>query len=182
MKILLVDDASFTRLSMRKMLEQLKLDVLEAGSAEEAWTIFNEQHPELVIADQNLPEQNGLELFTKIRAVKKIPFCLMTHRPEAELINKAIGLGISHILSKPVQPADLSKIVLEYFPNLAAAVPVDVKGISVNLSASALKVALDAAKRTKMPVEAYLSKMLNQMLEPPPSSTEPEAAKAAAAH
>ncbi len=159
-----------------------KLEVLDAGSAEDAWTIYNEQHPELVIADQNLPGESGLELFTRIRAVRKIPFCLMTHRPDTEMVNKAIAAGISHVLSKPVQLADLNKIVTEYFPNLATAAPVDVKGIAITLSAPALKVALDASKRTKMPVEAYLSKMLNQMLEPPPATSEPEPAKAAAAH
>lgn len=166
MKILIVDDASFTRLSLRKMLEQLKATVLEAGSAEEAWNVFKDKQPELVISDQNLPEKNGVELYLMIReAQQTAPFCLMTHRPDAALISKAISAGISHVLSKPIDPTDLKKMVGAYFTLETATV--EVKPIAVTLNDAALTVALDASKRAKLTVEAYLSKMLNQMLQPP---------------
>lgn len=166
MKILIVDDASFTRLSLRKMLEQLKATVLDAGSAEDAWKIFKEQKPDLIISDHNLPGKNGIELYLMMKEAQNIPFSLMTHRPDVTLLNKAIASGISHVLSKPIDPVDLKNLIDGYFPKEPVA---EVKSIAVTLNDAALTVALDASKRAKLTVEAYLSKMLNQMLQPPES-------------
>lgn len=163
MKILIVDDASFTRLSMRKMVEQLNATALEADSAEQAWKIVNEQRPALVISDQNLPGKSGIEFYMQIRETRKIPFCLMTHRPDSELLNKAIASGISHVFSKPINPADLKKVIAQYFPGESGA---ESKSIDVTLNPAALTVATDAAKRAKVTVTEYLSTMLNQMLQP----------------
>lgn len=67
-RILLVDDHSVVREGYRRLLEHrgdLHIEA-EAATAAEAYTLFRDRQPDVVILDLNLPDMGGVELIRRI--------------------------------------------------------------------------------------------------------------------
>jgi len=171
MKVLIVDDAAFTRLSLRQALEHMHFTVLEAGSAEAGFLLFKEHSPQLIISDLHLNGQSGIELFTQVARVRTVPFFLMTHRPDRETIAAAMAAGITNFLCKPIDPANLQKLIATHCPD-AAAPALTQHQLVINLQEPMYTVAAEASKKMKLSIEAYITTLLSQMLQPPPPRSE----------
>ncbi|MCC5875451.1 MAG: response regulator [Candidatus Sumerlaeia bacterium] len=65
-KILIADDEPDIR-SLLEMSLSLHFDVVVARDGLEAWKLFQEEQPRLVLTDLNMPGLNGWELTEKIR-------------------------------------------------------------------------------------------------------------------
>ena len=68
-KILLIDDETDFLNIMGQRLEYWGFDALLASNGEEAMDAFMNKHPDAIIVDYLMPDINGVELLTKIRAV-----------------------------------------------------------------------------------------------------------------
>ncbi|PNG24447.1 DNA-binding response regulator [Methylocella silvestris] len=68
MKMLLVDDHIVVREGVRRLLSVFveSVELLEAGTALEALSIYRSTHPDIVILDLNLPGTGGLELLKRL--------------------------------------------------------------------------------------------------------------------
>lgn len=67
-KVLVVDDASFMRKRMAKILGELGHEVLgEAENGEQAISMFDEISPELVMLDITMPVLSGKDALIKIK-------------------------------------------------------------------------------------------------------------------
>ena len=67
-KVLIVDDASFMRKRMAKILGELGHEVLgEAENGEQAVSMFEELSPELVMMDITMPVLSGKDALIKIK-------------------------------------------------------------------------------------------------------------------
>jgi len=117
MKILLVDDSG----TMRKIQKRLLIDagystddILEAGNGKEAIQMLEDLKYEcdLVLCDVNMPEMNGLETLTAIRAkTKAVPVIMCTSVAEKGTVMESIKLGANNYLVKPfAQDNFISKI------------------------------------------------------------------------
>jgi two-component system chemotaxis response regulator CheY len=70
MRVLIVDDASFIRASLKMVLERNGYQVVgEAENGSVAVAKYNELKPELVTMDITMPEMDGI---TALRAIKSI--------------------------------------------------------------------------------------------------------------
>ena len=71
MKVLLVDDAVFIRMSLKKILQDSKHDFtfVEASSGLEAIDKYKAYKPDLVIMDITMPEMDGITAVQKIKEV-----------------------------------------------------------------------------------------------------------------
>jgi two-component system, chemotaxis family, chemotaxis protein CheY len=104
--ILVVDDF----LPMRNaMLESLKLlnftNVVDAESGADALEKLEADKFDLVITDWVMPEMDGLELLTRIKAseeLKHIPVMMVTAEAASENILKAIKAGAANYIVKPI--------------------------------------------------------------------------------
>lgn len=78
MKVLLVDDAAFIRMSLKKILNEseYEFECVEAGNGEDAIRMYKTTSPDLVIMDITMPEMDG------IAAVQKI----VEYDPKAKII------------------------------------------------------------------------------------------------
>jgi len=115
MKILLVDDSTTMRKIQRRLLTEMgHEDVLEAKNGKEALEILNNFNFEfnLVLCDMNMPEMNGLETLTAIRAkTKTLPVIMCTSVAEKSAVMEAIKCGANNYLVKPfAQDAFIAKI------------------------------------------------------------------------
>jgi CheY-like chemotaxis protein len=66
-RILLVEDNELIRMTTSDMLEELGCRVLEAGSAEKALTILEDEQIDVVVTDLGLPGMSGEDFSREVR-------------------------------------------------------------------------------------------------------------------
>lgn len=126
-RILLVDDMPAMRSILRGMLSDLGFtQVTEVEDGEVAWNAIQSSIKvsadsscafDLVIADWNMPEMNGVDLLRSIRnyaPTRELPFFMITARGDGKHITQAQSAGVSGYLVKPFQVDDL-KVKLTKF-------------------------------------------------------------------
>ena len=109
---LIADDYSTARRLIKDSLEQIGFSCLEAENGNQALSLIQQTTLDLVIADVNMPEKNGLELLEDIRAddnMMDLPVVLTMLEPFADLISDARKLGMNDYLVKPFDVFTLSK-------------------------------------------------------------------------
>ncbi|MFA6546836.1 MAG: response regulator [Limisphaerales bacterium] len=68
MKILVADDSRVSRNLAASILEDMDFEVLTAVDGLEAWKIFEREEIPLLVSDWMMPEMDGLELCSRVRA------------------------------------------------------------------------------------------------------------------
>ncbi len=62
MKILLVEDVRVERTILKRWLEELGCEVVEASNGNEGLDLYHDNLPELVITDIIMPEKDGIQM------------------------------------------------------------------------------------------------------------------------
>ena len=109
---LIADDYSTARRLIKDSLQQIGFSCLEAENGNQAIALIRQTTLDLVIADVNMPERNGLELLKIIRSdgnMKDLPVVLTMLEPFDDLISDAIRLEMNGYLVKPFDVFTLSK-------------------------------------------------------------------------
>ena len=101
---LIVDDSKIVRKVMRKIIEPMGFNILEAEDGQQALDAFKEGGIELVMLDWNMPVMNGMEFLLKLRADASITqpmvvFC--TTENEFSKIQEALMNGANEYVMKP---------------------------------------------------------------------------------
>lgn len=116
LKVLIVDDEADTREFLATALEQFGANVTVAASAAEAFTLFQQNPPDVLLSDIGMPEEDGYALIQKIRA---LPIAAGGHTPAAALTAyvrggdrlAALQAGFQLHVPKPIEPIQLFKVV-----------------------------------------------------------------------
>lgn len=113
MKILVVDDSTVVRLMLRRTLESIGHESIEAVDGKQALAMLD-QHKDIKLAlvDLNMPVMNGLEFITEARSrpeYKDFPMLIVTTEPFKPSIEKAIGAGANDFLNKPFESSSLKE-------------------------------------------------------------------------
>ena len=109
---LIADDYSTARRLIKDSLQQMGFSCLEAENGNQAIALIQQSTLDLVIADANMPEKNGIELLKEIRTndnMKNLPVVLTLLEPFEDLISDAMKLGMNDYLIKPFDVFTLSK-------------------------------------------------------------------------
>lgn len=78
-KVLVVDDEAGVRFGIREFLEAHGYEVVEAGSCEEAETLFRASEPDAAVVDYRLPDGNALDLLPRFKTLgPAAPLILLT--------------------------------------------------------------------------------------------------------
>src|SRR2546428_10223351 len=92
-RILVVDDDPQIRRVLRTALVAQGYEATDARNGEEAMERLQEEKPDLIIRDVNMPRMNGLETCRAIRTTSDIPIIMLTVRDaEADKI-EALDAG-----------------------------------------------------------------------------------------
>lgn len=103
-KVLLVEDEVDSRKLVVRLLTHYGINVIEAGTGEEALGKAQDVTPSLIIIDLALPGMDGWTLFSKLKAMPKFantPFVAITAYHTAELASEAIKTGFNAYFAKP---------------------------------------------------------------------------------
>jgi len=110
--ILAVDDDPDIRALLEHDLASAGYDVTAAASAHAARERLAERAPNLIIADINMPEENGIDFVASLRedpARSRIPVLYLTAlETDSELVHGTLGYPL---LSKPIAAKELLALV-----------------------------------------------------------------------
>lgn len=113
--MLVVEDDPEIRKLLRKYLEKLSLEVLEAGTAKAALAVLQMHTPALVCLDLMLPESSGYDVCEKIRSsplLKDVPVLVVSARSMPPDRALAEEVGATAYLMKPIRWSSFSETVL----------------------------------------------------------------------
>ena len=111
-RILVVDDEHLIRWSLEQSLLKQGYDVSTAASGEEAIKQIQDETPELVLLDIQLPGMDGLEVLQKVKEIdSEIIVVMVTALGVLETAVKAMRLGAHDYINKPFNLDELSIIV-----------------------------------------------------------------------
>ena len=111
LRILLVENHDDTRMAIERLLRNLKHEVRSAGSAQEALELATQHEFDLVLSDLGLPDQNGLELMSKLRDRFGLRGIAVTGYGMKEDIERSREAGFVYHLIKPIDPNQLGELV-----------------------------------------------------------------------
>lgn len=102
-RILVVDDSRELRAFLTEdILPQLGFETLAAANGRQGLHVINEQKPDLVMLDLQMPEMSGLDVLQAIREQQiNVPVILMTAHGSESVAVEAFRLGVKDYLVKP---------------------------------------------------------------------------------
>lgn len=102
-KIMLADDHILIREGLRQLLEfdgSIKV-VAEAGDGEECLELLEENKPDVLLLDINMPKKNGIEVLKNIKERNiQIKVLILTVHNEIEYLMKAVEIGVDGYIMK----------------------------------------------------------------------------------
>ncbi|MGZ3493301.1 MAG: diguanylate cyclase [Thermodesulfobacteriota bacterium] len=115
-KVLIVDDAPDTLEIIQKLFHYEGYDVLIASTGEEGVKKFEEENPEVILMDINLPGIDGTEALRRIRTINPQQCVVMlTAFATVENAIQALKEGASDFVKKPFENDHLIHIVNQCF-------------------------------------------------------------------
>ena len=111
MYVLLVEDHSDTRSVLTTLLNRCGCQTVTAKNLREARARLKEMQFQILIADLNLPDGDGLELAHEAKKLQPLKAIALTGRHSDE--ERAIGLqaGFDHYLTKPINFRELREAI-----------------------------------------------------------------------
>jgi signal transduction histidine kinase len=110
-RVLVVDDDADTRDVLKAVLEGAGAEVMITASAGETRAVFARTHPDLLIADIGMPDEDGYSLIASIRRMENgtshVPAIALTARTRPEDVEQALSSGFQMHLSKPIDSGRL---------------------------------------------------------------------------
>lgn len=126
-KILIADDEQACIDLVRDALADAECEVISAMDGKEALSIAQQQDLDLIILDVQMPEYDGYEVFSKLRADKKlakIPVIMLTAVAErtgvktgAADMGQFLGEEPDAYLDKPIEPIILKQAAKKLLKN-----------------------------------------------------------------
>lgn len=115
--ILFVDDDPITLNMLTKVVELSGHQAITAVSAEEALRLADNDHPDLIVLDMNMPDMNGLEVLRSLRErdeTKEIPAVVLSAGAEVDALDRVKEAGGQDYLHKPLSLKKLLEVIREY--------------------------------------------------------------------
>jgi two-component system sensor histidine kinase and response regulator WspE len=101
--ILVVDDSHTVREMERRLLVRSGYAVSTAQNGQEAWNLLRLHDYDLLISDVDMPQMNGIELITRVRAnprLGRIPVIILSYKDQEEDRRRGLDAGADFYLTK----------------------------------------------------------------------------------
>jgi CheY-like chemotaxis protein len=116
LRVLVVDDEADVRQWITAILEESGAKVSTFSSTRQALEALKELHPDVLISDIGMPDEDGYALMRKIREIEverggRIPAVALTGYARVEDYKEALAAGFQLHVAKPVRAAELIAVV-----------------------------------------------------------------------
>ena len=106
--ILVVDDDKNTRLLLKAVLESEGYTVYVAANGEEALTVMDQQHIDLVVLDIMMPKMDGYEFTKTLReAQNNLPILMVSAKQLPADKKKGFLVGTDDYMTKPIDEEEM---------------------------------------------------------------------------
>jgi diguanylate cyclase (GGDEF)-like protein len=112
MKILIADDEPTARLLVSSAVARLGHEPTLGSDGDEAWRLFQEHAPDVVITDWQMPGVDGTELARRIRDARSDAYTyilVLTGSADERAAREAMEAGADDVIAKPLDTADLER-------------------------------------------------------------------------
>ena len=99
--VLLIEDDAQIRRFLRNSLEPQGFRLIEATTAGEGLALAAQYVPDLVILDLGLPDADGIDTITRLRAWSQLPILVLSARTSERQKVEALERGADDYLTKP---------------------------------------------------------------------------------
>jgi CheY-like chemotaxis protein len=116
-RLLVVDDNGDCAEAVRRWLEICGAQVTTEGSVVSALARMRRQPADLMLVDVYLPDGTGWDLVDRVRASvpggTRVPVVAITGADGASVDRAARAHGVRHVVTKPIEPAELAAALAE---------------------------------------------------------------------
>jgi chemosensory pili system protein ChpA (sensor histidine kinase/response regulator) len=109
-RVMVVDDSITVRKVTTRLLKRHNMEVTTAKDGVDAVALLQEEHPDVMLLDIEMPRMDGYELARHMRSseeLQDIPIIMITSRSGEKHRKIALSLGVKRYLGKPYQEAEL---------------------------------------------------------------------------
>lgn len=117
MIILYVEDNFENKLFVRRVIESMGHQMLEAETGLESLDIAAERIPDLILMDVNIPGMDGLETTTRMKQnprLTHIPVIALTANAMKGDKERCLAAGCDGYMQKPIGVSDLRREIMRY--------------------------------------------------------------------
>ncbi|HUN97750.1 MAG TPA: response regulator [Bradyrhizobium sp.] len=111
MKVLLIDDDPLVRFALASMLQPYGYEVVTAENGRIGTRLLRTEHPDVVITDIIMPDQEGFETIIEIKRehpdTKVIAISGGFRQGNLDILPMARALGADAAIAKPFEPSQL---------------------------------------------------------------------------
>jgi DNA-binding response OmpR family regulator len=122
-KVLIVEDDLALADVLSFTLRRGSFDVVTAHDGLAALAIWEQEAPDLIVLDLNLPKLDGMAVCRRIRAQGKTPIIILSVRGSDEDVVAALELGADDYMIKPFSPRQLVARVRAVLRRMGVAAP-----------------------------------------------------------
>lgn len=118
-RLLIVDDETHNRNLLEVMLSSDGYELFTAASGEEALAVVEEHHPDLILLDIMMPEMNGFQVTTMLKADPKtehIPIIILSAIDDRGAMERGLKVGAVAFLTKPIHHVELRALIRKFLP------------------------------------------------------------------
>lgn len=108
--VLVVDDDDAIRDLLCDFLQDNQLTTHQAANHAQMWQALQQQVPDVIILDINMPQRNGIELCRELRASEQyrlLPIIMLTARTSSLDTIMGLETGADDYVAKPFEPLEL---------------------------------------------------------------------------
>lgn len=162
MKALIVDDDRVLADVVGFALRREGFQIIQAHDGQSALQRWEEEDPDLIILDINLPKIDGFTVCQQIRKQSNTPIIMLTVRDEDEDVVHGLELGADDYIAKPFSPRQLvarAQAVMRRAGQSPVAAPRQIEGLSLSASRREVRIA-DGVPIALTPLEGRLLEYL----------------------
>ena len=113
-RILVAEDNLINQFVLQEMLEPTGVQIVLANNGQEALDAVQAESFDLVLMDMQMPVMGGIEATVRIRelpAAHSLPIIAVTANAMEEDKDKGLAIGMNAYLTKPIDPAELLRVL-----------------------------------------------------------------------
>ena len=120
-KVLIVDDMPINRMVLASLLATNKVSSDQVESGMECLKLCRENDYDLILLDHRMPELDGVDTFVMLKEIfkekgREVPVVCHTVENAQSNINLYKAAGFADVLIKPIDPKQLSSVLMTYLP------------------------------------------------------------------